>query len=485
VAGRLQKVAAIFIAASAFGKPVCAASFLDISGATAFERWNLTANAARTSWDGMSSPDPEPGAPRLVTRFSSRDAFHGDESRASLAFDWQRRIGRGRLAASVFAVRHGLELRSVADTPAAGDRGEYFEQRERRSLFGAAALWSGNTPLGGLPGTSRAGLRMRSESLDAEGLLGDAGRGPRDTLREDRLRQSNVGVHLDHELHIARGLRAAAGVRLDRYRFGVRSELAGNSGSAWGTQLASHFSLTANPTRDLELFAGKGRGLRPADAQVPGAAIDPRTGALLGQLDPASSLYMTEIGMRTRIFGVDTRFAAWRATADSELTLLAAGNSASIDRPTERQGLQATLRYQATGWLSLDLDAALLRARFADGPGEPIPGATRRYGQAGATVRPSRGWNASVFVTSFGTRPSTDDDPMRMRSATFVSGRVTRNLTGTTRVSLDLFNLLDKRVGNMDYFSATRLWSYPGAADNFLFHPGESRGLRLRLRTTF
>jgi hypothetical protein len=37
----------------------------------------------------------------------------------------------------------------------------------------------------------------------------------------------------------------------------------------------------------------------------------------------------------------------------------------------------------------------------------------------------------------------------------------------------------------MDYFSATRLWSYPGAADNFLFYPGESRGLRLRMRTTF
>jgi hypothetical protein len=74
---------------------------------------------------------------------------------------------------------------------------------------------------------------------------------------------------------------------------------------------------------------------------------------------------------------------------------------------------------------------------------------------------------------------------MRARSASFVSGRITRHLTKTTRVSLDLFNLLDKRAGNLDYFSATRLWSYPGAADNFIFYPGESRGLRLRLRSTF
>lgn len=485
MAGRLQKVAAILVAVSAFGKPVFAASLLDISGATAFERWNLTANAARSSWDAMTAQHPGPNPPRLVTRFSSRDAFDGDASRASLAFDWQRRVGQDRIAASAFAIRHGVDLRSVADTPAGTDRGESFDQRERRSLFGATAGWSGNTSLGEFFGTSRAGVRMRSESLDAEGLFGDASRGPRDTLREDRLRQSSVGLYLDNELHIARGLRASAGVRLDQYRFGVRSDLSGNSGSASGTQLAPHFSLVANPKRDLELFAGKGRGLRPGDAQTPGAAIHPRTNAPLGRLDPAASLDVTEIGVRTRIFGVDTRLAAWHATADSELTLLAAGNSAWTDRPTQRQGLQAKLRYQATSWLSLDFDAALLRARFIDGVGEPIPGATRRYGQAGATIRPGRGWNASLFVTSFAARPSTDDDPLRLRSASFVSGRITRNLTKSTRVSLDLINLLDKRVGDMDYFSATRLWSDPGAADNFLFYPGESRGFRLRLRTTF
>jgi hypothetical protein len=91
--------------------------------------------------------------------------------------------------------------------------------------------------------------------------------------------------------------------------------------------------------------------------------------------------------------------------------------------------VQATFRYAPTPWLSLHLDAALQRARFADGLLKPIPGAARRYGQAGATLRPGGGWNASVFVTSFGARPSTDDDPARVRSASFVSGRITRYLS--------------------------------------------------------
>jgi hypothetical protein len=168
----------------------------------------------------------------------------------------------------------------------------------------------------------------------------------------------------------------------------------------------------------------------------------------------------------------DISGAAWRATADSEVTLLGGG-------------LHATLHVDLASWLALDFDAAAIRARRADGSGGAMAGAVSRYGQAGATVRPARGWNASLFVTSFDARPSTDDDAMRVRSSSFVSGRITRHLGKSTRVSLDMFNLFDKRTGNIDHFSATRLWSYPGAADNFLFYPGESRGMRLRLRTTF
>jgi outer membrane receptor protein involved in Fe transport len=108
-----------------------------------------------------------------------------------------------------------------------------------------------------------------------------------------------------------------------------------------------------------------------------------------------------------------------------------------------------------------------------------------RYGQAGTTAHPGRGWTTSVFVTSFASRPSIGDDGLRVRSASFVNGRITRKLSKNLRVSLDVLNVFDKRVAEGDHFSPTRLWSTPGAADNFLFHPVESRGFRLRLRATF
>jgi hypothetical protein len=122
--------------------------------------------------------------------------------------------------------------------------------------------------------------------------------------------------------------------------------------------------------------------------------------------------------------------------------------------------------YTSLPWVTLDLDGL-------------------HYGQAGTTLRPSRGWNASLFVTSFERRSSVEDDAVRQSGASFVSGRITRNLTKKMRVSLDLINVFDKRSGGPDHFSGTRLWSYPGAADNFLFYPGETRGFRVRLRSVF
>jgi hypothetical protein len=65
------------------------------------------------------------------------------------------------------------------------------------------------------------------------------------------------------------------------------------------------------------------------------------------------------------------------------------------------------------------------------------------------------------------------------------SGRLTHNLSKTTRVSLDVFNIFQQQIQAIDYHAASRLWGQPGMAEDFLFHPAEPRGFRLRLRTTF
>jgi hypothetical protein len=53
------------------------------------------------------------------------------------------------------------------------------------------------------------------------------------------------------------------------------------------------------------------------------------------------------------------------------------------------------------------------------------------------------------------------------------------------RLSLDVFNMFDRAPAAADYFSASQLWQPTALSDTYLFHPGEPRGFRVRLKKTF
>jgi hypothetical protein len=128
--------------------------------------------------------------------------------------------------------------------------------------------------------------------------------------------------------------------------------------------------------------------------------------------------------------------------------------------------------------------AAALVAAFAFATGTASAGESDGL-SAGATMKAPNGWSASLFVSDFGSRQAIEDVAVRTRSSSFVNARLSRNLSRQTRVSLDVFNIFDHRLGSVDYFSTTRVWAQPGAGDNFLFNPAEPRGFRINLRTTF
>src|SRR5687768_5776278 len=184
--GRLQIVAASLVAASALAAgpgaaadepgaamafatgrekpPAAGESVLRFSQANALAKWNLTASASRKPWD----PTQPFG---FISRNEPLDAVAGDASRASLAFEWQRRLESSRIEAAAFASHRDVSLfpdLSRFDGPAHDER---YEQREQRSLFGAAVRWSGGEHIAGLPSATTVSARVRSEAIDAEGLM--------------------------------------------------------------------------------------------------------------------------------------------------------------------------------------------------------------------------------------------------------------------------------------------------------------------------
>ena len=435
-------------------------TLLDISGATQQSRWSLAATAQREPWEA------DGGAP--VARLSARDAAGGSASRASFAFDYQQWLGAGRLSATAFAARRHVGLVSGE-----GFEHERVAQRDERAAGGAALRW--------LAGDFSAAAALRVDTLDASAHWMPRP-GAMATLREDRLRQSVASLEARQSLPLSGPFAATIGARLESYRFSVGSDLHSRAGVAAGRLATPQVAFDMRISPATRLFARLG-GDDERGARV---ALDPRTRSPLGALDPASDALAVTAGVRQR-WGraIELELDASRVRTRREIRLGGALAADFVERPALRDVLHAGLRWTPAPALTLDLDYARLDARYDDGAREAVPRSASRTATAGATVRPLRGWSASLFVSHFSGPAGADEEAQRIRTSTLVNGRLNYNLSRKTRLTLDVFNIFDRAAGPIDYYAASRLWGRPGMADDFLFHPAEPRGFRLRMRTTF
>jgi hypothetical protein len=183
------------------------------------------------------------------------------------------------------------------------------------------------------------------------------------------------------------------------------------------------------------------------------------------------------------IAGVRPSLVSAHQSGDPLNPLTGPSNASLLARAPGRDAFAIKLSRMLTPWLSLDFAGGLLRAHDADG--NPMSAATHVFEQAGATLYPARGWNASLFVNSFRMRAANMDNGLQVANASFVNGRVNHDLSRNVRLSFDLLNAFDKRVPGIDPLATPRLWTDPLIAENVLFDASESRGFRLRLRVRF
>ena len=445
----------------------------ELSSADALDRWRLTAGASHDA-AGFARPAAFP-------RFDSASAVAGDLARADLAFDWQRRMAGGAFGASAFASGARGDF---ADTPASTIDGapgaRLFQQRSRESSFGGALSWNAASRLFGVFATHGAQLRLRGGGHDWRSGASDE-RGELQATRRDRLDESAATLDFGTDLRLPLGLRASAGMRYDSYRAGVRSDSSASAGSIEAS-LASPRVRLGLPMGRSEAFVAMSRGPAGDDSRSM-TLVDPRTKAPIARLDPLTGVENFEVGFRGHwLPGADTSVSMFRMKSSDELFLSGEDTITEFARPTVRHGVQAAARYEPYRWLTVDLQAAALKARFADGANEDLPGAAQRIASAAATVRGPNGWGGSLLLNALGRQ---GESLAAMGASTFVNAQLTRKLSKDTRVSLGLFNVFGRPLRDVDYLATTRLWSQPPAGDASLPGPAEPRGIRLQFRVRF
>ena len=99
---------------------------------------------------------------------------------------------------------------------------------------------------------------------------------------------------------------------------------------------------------------------------------------------------------------------------------------------------------------------------------------------AAGTTTTTHGWRASLFVT----RPQAADPTLALGGSTTVGARISRTIGRDVRLSFDVFNVFEAQRRGIDALAWTR-GAEAAIAENYLFHPAESRGVRVGISLRF
>ncbi len=463
---------------------------LRYSMGTAANAFSITGMAYSGKWNSTDQIPLRAANAGVLGRFGSVDPTDGGQSsRYSMSADWRQTEGNVVRNASVYAIRSSLDLYSnftyFLNDPVNGDQ---FRQSERRTTTGGTFSQAWLHKAGGLDSTTTLGLQVRQDRMSPVGLYTTAARQQLGVVREDRVLVRSVAPYVANTLEWTSWFRTIAGIRADSYSFEVASNNPVNSGRAKASLLSPKFTLAFGPWHRTEYFVNWGRGFHSNDARGTTITVDPASGAAATRVDPLVRTTGYEVGLRSQPFtGVTTSMSLWTLSQASELLFVGDAGTTEPSRASKRSGFEWLVQYLPRPWLSFDGTLALTRARFSefDPAGPYIPGAPDKVASAGVTIDSKSGWFGSARWRYFGPRPLTEDNSARSKATSIVNARVGYAFDKKTRLSLDVYNLFNKKDNDVDYFYRSQLRGEAAPVADFHFHPVESRALRMTLSVSF
>jgi outer membrane receptor protein involved in Fe transport len=414
----------------------------------------------------------------------------GDTSRYSLSASMRKRSSDSLLQANAYLVQSELTLFNnftyFMDDPVNGDQSRQHEKR-RMGGFDVAQTWFGHW--GGLDVSNKVGVQGRYDYLSPLSLHATRNQQVLRTVSESRVKEGSVGAYLENTVQWRDWLRTTAGLRYDRYRFDVDSNIAENSGKVSAGTTSPKLSVVLGPWAKTEFFVNYGEGFHSNDARGTTVHLTPKEGEPIDPVTPLVKTRGAEIGARTEFLpGLQSSVALWKLRSASELVFSGDAGDTSPSRGSYRSGIEWNNHYIANSWLLFDLDLAYSRAHYTehDEVGDKIPGAIGKVASFGATIVDLGPWSAAFQMRYFGPRPLIEDDSRRSSTTAIAYARVGYKFNRRWSAQLDAFNLFDRRVSDVDYYYASRLPGEPAeGVDDIHYHPAERRTFRLTVKATF
>lgn len=457
---------------------------------------SLTAMAYAAKWRSTDQVPQRAISQGLIGRFGAIDpSDHGETRRASLSWDWLKVLeDGGEWHANAYAIQSHLDLFSNFSYLDDQGNSAQFEQAEDRTVLGGglSRMWAGK--LAGFDTRHTLGVQWRRDRLAPVGLYTAADGARTGLTQESRVTENSLGFYAQNDTRWLPWLRSTVGLRGDHVDADLSSSLAPNSGhrSAWIN--SPKLSLILGPWAKTELFANAGLGFHSNDARGMTTTVAPPDGTeARPSAEPLVRTRGAELGLRSELIpGLQSSVALWMLRLDSELVFVGDAGDTEASGASRRQGIEFNNHYVAKPWLMLDADLAFSQSRFdtpqGDAPnkGRHVPGSVRTVVSMGATVSDLGPWFGQLQLRYFGPRPLLEDNSVRSKGTTLAYARVGYKLSPDIKVSMDVFNLFNRKASDIDYYYASRL---PGEAPEGVAdvhtHPAEPRTVRLTLNAAF
>jgi hypothetical protein len=451
----------------------------------------VTAMGYHGSWRSTDQVPDRAIADGEIGRFDAIDPSDGGStSRYSVSAEMQRTTLRGVTNVTAYAVKYDLNLFSNftydLDDPVHGDQ---FEQVDRRWVFGGRVTHRWFDRWFGRPVENSVGLQVRHDDIGTIGLYHTEARALLDTIRQDAVQQTSGGLFAQTDIHWNGKLRTQFGLRGDLYRFNVDAGDPLNGGHRVAGLASPKLGVVLGPWDGTELYVNAGTGFHSNDARGATITRDPVSGEPAQRVTPLVRARGAEVGVRTvRLRHLQSTVSLWTLSLDSELVFAGDAGTTEASRPSRRTGVEWTNYYRPLRGLTFDADVAWSHARFSDiaPEGAHIPGAVETVTSLGVTVDPIRHIFGSLRLRYFGPRALIDDDSVRSRATSLLNGQAGYELRRNVRLVLDVFNLLNSKASDVDYFYTSRLPGEPaeGVADIHT-HPTLPRTARVGLSVDF
>jgi hypothetical protein len=453
--------------------------------------FSLTGMGYNAKWNATDQIPQRAVREGRISRFGNIDPSDGGQTyKYSLVAEGQNSGVNSSTRATVFAFRYGLNLVSnftyFLEDPVDGDQ---REQEDRRNVFGGRLTQRRLDTVMGRHVESAVGLQLRHDAIGNTALYRTVNARRTGAIRADGVDQTSMGLFGQAEIEWARLFRTTVGLRGDGYRFNVDSSHPANSGTAMAGLISPKVTAVLGPWKETEFYINGGYGYHSNDARGATITVDPITGGPMERVTPLVRARGAEVGIRTvRIRGLQSTMAVWYLGFDSELLFIGDAGITEASRPSRRLGVEWTNYARLNAWLTAEADVSLSRARFTDDAmeGRMIPGALDRVVSGALTVEPAKRMFGSIRLRHFGPRPLIEDGSVASESTTIWNGEVGYGLTNRTRLMLEVFNLLDSKVSDIDYFYTSRLPDESlSGVDDIHLHPSLPRVARVTLQISF